>query len=47
MATREGWSYQNVQAIIVSIAQKRHRESTAFLSDLQSIGGSRKAGDVP
>jgi hypothetical protein len=49
LATREGWCYQHVQAIIVSIDQ--YAESALgnreyFLNKPHSIGGSRKA-DVP
>ena len=49
-ATREGYCYQHIQAIIVAIDQyaeaatgNRHY----FLSKPQKIGGSRKAGDIP
>ena len=48
-ATREGWCYQHVQAIIVSIdqyAEKALGNRDYFLNPPQSIGGSRK-GDVP
>ncbi|KJC60066.1 hypothetical protein UP10_15460 [Bradyrhizobium sp. LTSPM299] len=49
-ATREGWCYQHVQAIIVAIDQ--YAESALgnrdfFLNKPQSIGGSRKAGGIP
>jgi hypothetical protein len=49
LAPREGWCYQHVQAIIVSIDQ--YAESALgnrdfFLNKPHSIGGSRK-GDVP
>lgn len=49
-ATREGYCYQHVQAIIVSIDQ--YAESALgnrdyFLNPPVSIGGSRKMGDVP
>jgi hypothetical protein len=49
LATREGWRYHHVQAIIVSIDQ--YAESALgnrdfFLNKPHSIGGSRK-GDVP
>jgi hypothetical protein len=49
-ATREGWCYPHVQAIIVSI--DRYAEAATgnrdfFLNKPVSIGGSRKAGDVP
>ena len=48
-ATREGWRYQHVQAIIVAIDQ--YAESALgnrdfFLNKPHSIGGSRK-GDNP
>jgi hypothetical protein len=48
-ATREGWCYQHVQAIIVAIDQYAEAATgnrQYFLSKPQSIGGSRK-GDVP
>jgi hypothetical protein len=49
-ATREGWCYAHVQAIIVSIDQ--YAESALgnrnyFLNRPHSIGSSRKTGDVP
>jgi hypothetical protein len=50
LATREGWCYHHVQAIIVSIDQ--YAESALgnreyFLNKPHSIGGSRKASEVP
>jgi hypothetical protein len=48
-ATREGWCYQHVQAIIVSIDQYTEKalgNRDFFLNRPQSIGSSRK-GDVP
>jgi hypothetical protein len=48
-ATREGWCYQHVQAIIVSIDQYAEAATgnrDYFLNKPHSIGGSRK-GDVP
>ena len=49
LATREGWCYHHVQAIIVSIDQ--YAESALgnreyFLNKPHSIGGSRN-GDIP
>jgi hypothetical protein len=49
LACREGWCYQHVQAVIVSIDQ--YAESALgnreyFLNKPYGIGGSRK-GDVP
>ncbi|MET0165127.1 MAG: hypothetical protein ABW318_09000 [Vicinamibacterales bacterium] len=47
-ATREGWCYQHVQAIIVSIdqyAEKALGNRDYFLNRPQSIG--RKKGDIP
>lgn len=49
MATREGWCYHHVQAIIVSIdqyAEKALGNREFFLNKPYSIGSSRK-GDVP
>lgn len=46
-ATREGWCYQHVQAIIVAIdqyAEKAFGNRDYFLNRPQSIGGK---GDVP
>ena len=49
LAPREGWCYQHVQAIIVSIdqyAESALRNRDFFLNKPHSIGGSKKA-DVP
>jgi hypothetical protein len=48
-ATREGWCYPHVQAIIVAIDQYAEAATgnrDFFLNRPHSIGGSRK-GDVP
>jgi hypothetical protein len=48
-ATREGWCYQHVQAIIVSIDQYAEAATgnrEYFLNKPHSIGGRRK-GDIP
>lgn len=48
-ATREGWCYPHVQAIIVAIdqyAEKALGNSDYFLNKPHGIGGGRK-GDVP
>jgi hypothetical protein len=48
-ATREGWCYQHVQALIVAIDQYAEAATgnrEYFLNKPYSIGGSRK-GDVP
>jgi hypothetical protein len=48
-ATREGWCYQHVQAIIVSIDQYAEAATgnrDYFLNKPHSIGGSKK-DDVP
>jgi len=48
LAAREGWCYQHVQAIIVSIdqyAEKALGNREYFLNKPHSIGGARK-GDV-
>lgn len=48
-ATREGWCYQHVQAIIVAIdqyAEKALGNRDYFLNKPHSIGG-RRPGDVP
>jgi hypothetical protein len=45
-ATREGWCYQHVQAIIVSIDQYAEAATgnrDYFLNKPHSIGGTRKA----
>jgi hypothetical protein len=50
LATREGWCYPHVQAIIVSIDQYAEAalgNRNYFLNKPYSIGSSRKAGDVP
>jgi hypothetical protein len=44
-ATREGWCYHHVQAIIVAIDQ--YAEAATGNREYLSIGGSRKSGDVP
>jgi hypothetical protein len=49
-ATREGFCYQHVQAIIVSIDQYAEAalgNRSYFLNKPYGIGGSRKSGDVP
>lgn len=49
-ATREGWCYAHVQAIIVSIDQYAEAATgnrDYFLNKPVSIGDSRKAGDIP
>jgi hypothetical protein len=48
MATREGWRYQHVQAIIVAIDQYAEAATgnrEYFLNKPHSIGGSRR-GDI-
>lgn len=50
IGVNEGWCYHHVQAIIVSIDQYAEAATgnrDYFLHKPQSIGGSRKAGDVP
>jgi len=50
LATREGYCYAHVQAIIVSIDQYAEAalgNRNYFLNKPYRIGGSRKAGDVP
>jgi hypothetical protein len=50
LATREGWCYHHVQAIIVSIdqyAEKALGNREFFLNKPYSIGGGRKKDDVP
>ena len=50
IAVREGWCYQHVQAIIVAIDQYAEAATgnrQYFQNPPHSIGGSRKAGDVP
>ena len=49
-ATREGWCYQHVQAIIVAIdqyAEKALGNREFFLNKPYGIGGVRRRGDVP
>ena len=49
LACREGWCFQHVQAIIVSIdqyAEKALGNWEYFLNKPYGIGGSRK-GDIP
>ncbi len=50
LATREGWCYPHVQAIIVSIdqyAEKALGNRNYFLNKPYGIGGVRREGDVP
>ena len=50
LAARQGWFYQHVQALIVAIEQYAEAATgnrSYFLDKPQSIGGSRRAGDVP
>ncbi|UPK40056.1 hypothetical protein IVB18_24200 [Bradyrhizobium sp. 186] len=49
-ATREGWCYAHVQAVIVAIDQYAEAATgnrEYFLNKPVSIGESRKSGDVP
>jgi len=49
-ATREGWCYAHVQAIIVAIDQYAEAATgnrEYFLNKPVSIGDNRKAGDIP
>jgi hypothetical protein len=49
-ATREGWCYQHVQAIIVAINQYAEAATgnrEYFLNKPHRLDGSRKSGDVP
>jgi hypothetical protein len=49
-ASREGWCYQHVQAIIVAIdqyAEKALGNREFFLNKPYGIGGVRRRGDVP
>lgn len=49
-ATREGWCYAHVQAIIVAIDQYAEAATgnrEYFLNKPVSIGDSRKTGDIP
>jgi hypothetical protein len=50
LSTREAWCYRHVQAIQVAIDQYAEAalgNREFFLNKPHSIGGSRKAGDVP
>jgi len=50
LAARQGWCFQHVQAIIVAIDQYAEAATgnrSYFLDRPQSIGGSRRNGDVP
>jgi hypothetical protein len=50
LATREGWCYHHVQAIIVSIDQYAEAalgNREFFLNKPYSIGGSRRNDNVP
>ena len=50
IAVREGWCYQHVPAIIVAIDQYAEAATgnrQYFQNPPHSIGGSRRAGDVP
>ena len=50
LATREGWRYQHVQAIIVSIDQYAEAATgnrEYFLNKPHSLAGSARHGDVP
>ena len=49
-ATREGWCYQHVQAIIVAIdqyAEKALGNREFFLNKPYGIGSVRRSGDAP
>lgn len=49
-ATREGWCYAHVQAIIVAIDQYAEAATgnrEYFLNKPVSIGGTRKIADIP
>jgi hypothetical protein len=49
-ATREGWCYHHVQAIVVAIDQYAEAATgnrEYFWNKPHSIGASRKSGDVP
>jgi hypothetical protein len=49
-ATREGWCYQHVQAIIVAIdqyAEKALGNREFFLNKPYGIGSARRRGDAP
>ncbi len=50
MATREGWCYQHIQALIVAIDQYAEAATgnrEYFLNKPHSIGGPPRRGDVP
>ena len=50
LATREGWCYPHVQAIIVSIDQYAEAATgnrDFFLNKPYGIGGSKRSGDAP
>ena len=50
LATREGWCYWHVQALIVAIDQYAEAATgnrEYFLNKPVSIGGSRKGADLP
>ena len=50
LATRQGWCYQHVQALIVAIDQYAEAATgnrEYFLNKPVSIGSSRKTGDIP
>ena len=50
LATREGWCYPHVQAIIVAIDQYAEAATgnrDFFLNRPHSIGGNRRTGDIP
>jgi hypothetical protein len=49
-ATREGWRYHHVQAVMVAIDQYAEAATgnrEYFLNKPHSIGGTRNSGDVP
>ena len=50
LATREGWRYQHIQAIIVSIDQYAEAATgnrEYFLNKPHSLAGNARRGDVP
>ena len=50
LATREGWRYQHVQAIIVAIDQYAEAATgnrDFFLNKPHSLAGGTRRGDVP
>jgi hypothetical protein len=50
LATRQGWCYQHVQALMVAIDQYAEAATgnrSYFLDKPHSIGGSRRNIDVP